>query len=87
MISNIEREPQTFTYPIVPTRVDKSRVVLCFCINNRNTAARPCSPNHRGVGEYMMRAGNIEGECGDRSWLLAYPIFAAIAAKTIAAKK
>ena len=87
IISDIEREPQTFTYPIVPTRVDKSRVVMSFCINNHNTVARPCSQNHCGVDQYITRGGDIEDECGDASWLLAYPIFAALAAKTIAAKK
>ena len=33
--------PHTFTYPIVPTTIGKSWVVLCFYINNCNTPHGP----------------------------------------------
>ena len=67
--------PHTFTYRIVPTTIGKSWVVLCFYMNNCNTVARPCSPNHCGAGEYMIRGVHIKDAYGIEPWLLEYPIF------------
>ena len=77
LILKLKFSEMTFCYRTVPTTIGKSWVVLWFDIDNRKTAVRPCSPNHRGVGEYMMRAGNINSVFGHHSWLLEYPIFVA----------
>ena len=74
LILKLKFSEMTFCYRTVPTTIGKSWVVLWFDIDNRKTAVRPCSPNHRGVGEYMMRAGNINSVFGHHSWLLEYPI-------------
>jgi len=77
LILKLKFSEMTFCYRTVPTTIGKSWFVLWFDIDNRKTAVRPCSPNHRGVGEYMMRAGNINSVFGHHSWLLEYPIFVA----------